>query len=77
MTIGARSERGRGECYRCGGHGHFAVVYPTKEQKPILLCEEDTNIPDTTSDQDIHELAKDDALEERLDGSSLPLCIIR
>jgi hypothetical protein len=73
MTMGARPERGRGECYRCGGCGHFTVVCPTKEQKPVLLCEEETNIPDITSGQDIHELAEDDALEERLDGSSLPL----
>jgi hypothetical protein len=76
---GAKTDRAKDECYKCGGRGHYAIVCPTKDQKFTLVCgegitqEQPINMDNTlveTQDED-----HDD--EEILAGSNLPVCVIR
>jgi hypothetical protein len=39
-AIHNRPERGKEECYRCDGRGHYTVVCPTREQKFTMICRE-------------------------------------
>jgi hypothetical protein len=75
-----RPEKGKEECYRCGGRGHYAVVCPTRDQKFTMICEEMESqtepeaLPSTTAMQEDHNT---EVLEEVLECSNLPLCVIR
>lgn len=44
LVVGPRTEKGKEECYHCGGRGHFAIVCPMREHKPVLLCKEEGEI---------------------------------
>jgi hypothetical protein len=67
-VAGARPERGKEECYRCGGKGHYAVVCPTREPKPALLCKD---VRDAESQEFPHEQQGEEEkglIEDRLEG---------
>lgn len=44
VVMGGRYDKGKGECFKCGGRGHFAVVCPTRDQKLTLVCGDTTHI---------------------------------
>lgn len=75
FVMGSKPNKGKEECYRCGGRGHYAVVCPTREQKPILLCDEEDSNPEIHDGQASTEDVE--IAEEQLEGSNLPLCVIR
>jgi hypothetical protein len=72
-------DKGKEECFKCGGRGHFAVVCPTRDQKFTLVCsdaapkEEPNNgaLPSEDDDSD------EEVPVEVLEGSHLPVCVIR
>lgn len=73
-------ERGKEECYRCGGRGHYAVVCPTKDQKFTLICGETEPQTDSDEPQPVAVMCDDhntDIPEEILECSNLSLCVIR
>jgi hypothetical protein len=39
--MGARNDKTRDECYKCGEKRHYAVVCPTKDQMFTVVCEEE------------------------------------
>jgi hypothetical protein len=43
FVMGNKPNKGKEECYCCGGRGHYTVACPTREQKPILLCDEENS----------------------------------
>jgi hypothetical protein len=79
-VVNNRPERGKEECYRCGGRGHYAVVCPTRDQKFTMICEEmepqtePEALPSTAVMQEDHNA---EATEKVLECSNLPLCVIR
>lgn len=77
LVVGPRSKKGKEECYCCGGRGHFAIVCPTREHKHVFLCNEEGET--TTSGHQLETQGEIDAevSEEQLDGSNLPLCVIK
>lgn len=53
------------------------MVCLTRERKPALMCEEGDESSDPAGISDTHEGTEEDAQEERLEGSTLPSCVIR
>jgi hypothetical protein len=76
MTTGNKGDRSNDECYKCGGRGHFAITCPTQEQRPTLLCEENATGEETTTEHELPCYQEEEA-EENLEGSTLPICVIR
>jgi len=79
-VVNNRPEKGKEECYRCRGRGHYAVVCPTRDQKFTMICEEmepqtePEALPSTAVMQEDHNTEE---TEEVLECSNLPLCVIR
>jgi hypothetical protein len=67
------------ECFKCGGRGNFAVVFPTRDQQFTLVYgdaarkEEPNNNALPSEDDDSDE----EVPVEVLEGSHLPVCVIR
>jgi hypothetical protein len=81
--MGARSDKARDECFKCGGKGHYAVVCPTSDKKFTLVYGEDFSIPthkghdNFTSVGETKDQEGEEVEEEVLESSTLPLCVIR
>ncbi len=39
--MGIRGDKARDECFKCGGKGHYAVVFPMNDKKFTLVCGEE------------------------------------
>lgn len=65
------------ECYKCGGKGHFAVVYITLDQKLVLTCENQNTAIEGHQEIDSKEGVEEVFVEEVFESSKLPLCVIR
>ncbi|XP_062170468.1 uncharacterized protein LOC133876199 [Alnus glutinosa] len=81
-VLGARGEKARDECFKCGGRGHYAVMCPTKEHKFTLVCGEELLHQehighDVVSVVAFKEPVEGELEEEVLESSTLPLCVIR
>jgi hypothetical protein len=81
-VLGARGEKARDECFKCGGRGHYAVMCPTKEHKFTLVCGEELLHQehighDVVSVAAVKEPVEGELEEEVLESSTLPLCVIR
>jgi hypothetical protein len=76
MTTGNKGDRSNDECYKCGGRGHFAIICPTQEQRPTLLCEENATGEETTTEHELPCYQEEEA-EENLEGSTFSICVIR
>jgi hypothetical protein len=72
----ARGEKGGGECYSCGGRGHYAFMCPSRDQRQTLCCEERPT-DDGEQHKDDHREEDDEDPEEVLEPSDRPLCVIR
>jgi len=76
-AMGVKLDKGREECYRYGGRGHYPVVCPTREQKPALFCNEELDLAEQEAPQEQPISKHTELPEEQLEGSDLPLCVIR
>lgn len=73
MAINARPK----ECYTCGGKGHFAVVCPTRDQKLALASDNAEVTGERQGDIAWDEETEEVSINEVLERSKLPLCVIR
>lgn len=64
------------ECFKCGEHGRFAVVCPTKKQRLTLTCKNQLVNVEEKVTSDTNEYIEATSTEEILEGSQLPVCVI-
>jgi len=76
MAPGNKGDRSNDECYKCRRRGHFAITCPTREQRLTLLCEENTIEEETITHCELP-FYHEGEVEENLEGSTLPICVIR
>ena len=66
------------QCYKCKGHGHFAVVCPTRDQRVAYIYEKDLVFDDDEiNHEEDHIQEESDSKEERLRATDLPICVIQ
>jgi len=76
-VVGNMYDKGKDDCFKFGGWGHYAVVCPTRDQKFTLMCGD--TAPKLVDQQPPSEKSYSDeeVVEEVLEGSQLPMCVIR
>jgi len=79
-VVNSRYDKSKEECFKCGGRGHFAVVCQSRDQRDqkfTLVCSDTTPKPDGDVPLSEDSGSDDEVPEEVLEGSRLPVCVIR